>query len=249
MRPAIIAHRGASADAPENTLAAFRLAWEQGADAVEMDLRPTRDGRLAVFHDADLGRITGTRGAVEALDAGALRRLDAGSWKHARWRGEPIPLLEDALALVPPNGRVFLELKGGEAMVQELRRALEESRLAPAQVVVIAFDRAVLLASRRLLPSVEHGWIIGRPEAQPSFEELLRNAAGDGLDALDFCAAWPLDAGRVARAHRAGLRIYVWTVDDPELSRRLAEAGVDGITTNAPALVRAALPRSEHDPR
>ena len=111
--PQIIAHRGASGDAPENTLAAFRLAWEQEADGIEMDLHLSRDGKIVVFHDKTLRRTAGVRGRVCDKTWDELRCLDVGLWKDPRWRGERIPLLEEALEVVPLGKSVWLELKGG----------------------------------------------------------------------------------------------------------------------------------------
>ncbi len=237
---AVIAHRGASADAPENTLAAFRVAWEHGADAVEMDLRLTRDGRIAVIHDADLRRVAGSRSKVSALDASELKKFDVGAWKDVQWAGECVPLLDEVLAQVPPTGRVFLELKGGPDMLPELKRCIARSGLEASRICVIAFEHQLLLQSKKLLPEVEHAWVIGRPSFF-SFGEVMKAAASSGLDALDLKASWPLDRARVEKAHRAGLKIYVWTVDDMELARHLAAAGVDGITTNRPALLSKTL--------
>jgi len=236
----VIAHRGASGDAPENTLAAFRLAWEQNADAVEMDLRPTRDGRIAVIHDADLLRVSGVAAKVAAMDSAELTSLDVGIWKGERWRGERVPLLPEALAVVPATGGAFLELKGGSEMLPELKRCVAGSGLYPSRVWIIAFDRMLLVESKRLLPEAGHAWVIDQKSLR-SFDGLIEEALSRGLDALDLKASWPLDQERVAAAHRAGLKVFVWTVDNIDMARQLAAAGVDGITTNTPGLLRRAL--------
>lgn len=237
---AVIAHRGASSDAPENTLAAFRLAWEQKADAVEMDLRLTRDGCIAVIHDEDLLRVAGLAHKVSELDAAELKSFDVGRWKGERWSGERVPLLDEALAAVPGAGGVLLELKGGSEMLPELKRCIVQSGLDPSRVCIIAFDRTLLVESKKLLAGVKHAWVIDRT-SPCSFDEMIEQGSSSGLDALDLEAPWPLDQTRVDGAHRAGLKIYVWTVDDTEMARQLAAAGVDGITTNTPARIRQAL--------
>src|SRR5450631_4721748 len=107
----IVAHRGASADAPENTLAAFRLAWEQGADGIEGDFRLTAEGRIVCIHDEDTVRVAGSRHVVADASYNDLRALDVGSWKGKQWRSERIPLLEEVLADVPDGKQAFLELK------------------------------------------------------------------------------------------------------------------------------------------
>lgn len=237
---AIIAHRGASEDAPENTLTAFQLAWKQGADAVEMDLRLSRDGRMAVIHDADLRRVAGIERSVSDLTADELRRIDVGEWKTGCRGDDGVPLLGEVLATVPVGRRVFLELKEGTKTLPELRRCIAYSGLASSQISVIAFDRSVLTGVGDFLSNVELGWIVDW-SASANFERMVGLAANDGLHALDFSASWPLDEKMILHAQRAGLKVYVWTVNDPEIARRFADIGVDGITTDTPGRIRAAL--------
>src|SRR5687767_15370020 len=106
----IIAHRGASYDAPENTMAAFRLGWEQQADANELDIYLTKDGKIILLHDKAIKRTTGVEGRPEELTLEELRKLDAGSWKGPKWAGEKLPLLDEVLATIPAGKRVFIEI-------------------------------------------------------------------------------------------------------------------------------------------
>src|SRR5688500_10497757 len=124
----IIAHRGASSDAPENTLSAMKLAWEQNADAIELDLWLSKDGRLVVFHDADAKRIAGVPRKVADLTWAEVQQLDAGAWKSPRFTGERVPNLESILATVPKGGRAVLEIKCGPEIVPELKRVLDASQ-------------------------------------------------------------------------------------------------------------------------
>jgi glycerophosphoryl diester phosphodiesterase len=245
----IIAHRGASHDAPENTLAAARLAWAQGTDALECDVQLTRDGELAVFHDDD------TRRLAPALPPGAIAErtleewcsVDVGAWKEARFRGERVPALRELLGLVPAGRRIFIELKNGPESVPALVRTLAGCPLAPAQVVVISFHYESARAAKRALPRCEVCWILERPAAaaggagDPSSEAAIARARAAQLDGLDLDADWPVDAALVDRVHAAGLKLYVWTVDDAERAHALAAAGVDGITTNRPGWLRERL--------
>lgn len=187
----IVAHRGASDEAPENTREAVEAAWKAGADAVEVDVRLTADGKLAVIHDEDAKRTTGTGAVVAKSTLEDLRKLDAGSWKGPRWKGCRIPTLEEVLATVPRGKRLFVEVKCGAEAVPELARVLRESGRAPREAVVIGFDPETMAAARRI--------------------------------------------------RAAGLELHVWTVDDPEVARRLRALGVDGITTNRPAALRRAI--------
>lgn len=242
----IIAHRGASHDAPENTLAAVRLAWSQDADAVEVDVHLTSDGRLAVIHDDDARRTTRVERKVAEMTLAELQRLDAGAWKGAVFAGETVPSLDAVLLLVPPGRRIFVEVKSGAEAVRELVRSLMRCRLNPTQVVVIAFDFAVASAAKRQLPRCEVCWLVERESAdgQLGVAEIVRRAREARLDGLDLEASW-VDAmpESAAQVRAAGLKLYVWTVDDADLARRLEAAGVEGITTNRPAWLRAELGR------
>lgn len=238
--PLIIAHRGASEDAPENTLAAFRLAWEQGADAIELDLRMTRDGHIAVLHDADLRRVAGDSRRIAELTAASLRELDASRTKGGRWSDARVPLLEEVLADVPLGRQVFLEIKEGIEMLPVLRRIIEGGSLSGSQITVLCFELPVLIQVKRLLPALDAAWVVNYPSVL-GFERLVGTAVEHGLDALDVSVSWPLDERRVSRAHDAGLKVHVWTVDDASRARELIRAGVDGITTNAPLRLRRML--------
>ncbi len=284
----IIAHRGASHDAPENTLAAARLAWAQSADALECDVQLTRDGRLAVIHDHDTRRLAGVTGRVAEITLAELQRLDVGRGRGPEFAGERIPSLEALLAVTPPKRRVFVELKGGPELVPPLVSALnlgssgkpgwsngadetaegtaavprvvqETARrqvaaphssklpglgqVGPERIVVIAFDLAAVAAAKQALPAAEACWIVGYKASAPAdwLGELIAAARSLGLDGLDLEVRFPIDAPAVERAHAAGLKVYVWTVDDPARGRQLAVSGVDGIATNRPGWLRAAL--------
>lgn len=238
--PIIIAHRGASEDAPENTLDAFRLAWEQGADAIELDLRMTRDGRIAVLHDADLRRVAGDARTVNQLTSAELKELNAGRGKNWRWAQAKVPLLDEVLEEVPAGKTVFLEIKEGSAMLPVLRRVIEAGNLAGSRITLLCFDRTVLSAAKKQIPAADAAWVVDYPSVL-GFERLVSTAVSLRLDAIDVSVSWPIDERRVARAHEAGLKVYVWTVDDVVRARELAKAGVDGITTNAPQRLRRLL--------
>ena len=245
----IIAHRGASHDAPENTLAAVRLAWAQDADAVEVDVHLTRDGRLAVIHDPDTQRTAGVAGTVAAATLAGLQALDVGRWKAARFSGERIPALEEIFALVPDGKRVFVEIKGGPEVVRELQRcvdvALHEPRgpLRPEQIAISTFDLPAAETAKRALPRHEVCWIAdsGRAAPRPTLAAVVQAARAAGLDGVDLDAGWILNAEVVQQIQRDGFKVYVWTVDDANLARRLTAAGVDGITTNRPGWLRAQI--------
>lgn len=245
--PEIIAHRGASHEAPENTLASFNLGWAQGADAGECDIHLTRDRQLVVIHDEDTRRTTGVAGRIAGRTLAELRALDAGRWKARRWAGEKIPTLAEALATIPRGKRLFIEIKSGPETVPVLARLLKRSRLPLKRVVIIGFSLPVMTLAKRALPKVavylgadtRH---VGRRRVWTTpVEELIALAQAAKLDGLDVDATGPIDAAFVARIHGAGLKLFVWTVNTAARARRLAAAGVDGITTDKPGWLRERL--------
>ncbi len=242
----VIAHRGASADAPENTLAAVQLAWQQGADAVEADFRLTRDGRIVALHDDSTLRTAGVDLRVAEHTFEELRSLDVGSWKSARWRGEPIPTLEQLLATMSSGRRFYVEIKCGAEIAEPLAAAVRAAGAAPSQIVCICFSANVLTAVRKVLPEspnylvVEflrdphtHQWY---PDAD-AMVEVARRAELTGMDLM----AERLDAEVADRVRAAGLDLCAWTVDEPDEARRLLNLGLRRITTNQPRKLREAL--------
>src|SRR5437667_10247172 len=123
----IIAHRGASYDAPENSLSSVNLAWQQHADAVEVDVHSSRDGRLVVIHDYDTRKTSGVRKKVSEQTLEELKEVDVGRWKDRKWAGERIAALEEVLATVPHGKRLFVEVKGGVECVEDFARVVRSS--------------------------------------------------------------------------------------------------------------------------
>src|SRR5262245_7675146 len=137
----IVAHRGESADAPENTMAAFRLAWERKVDAIELDVHLTMDGQLAVIHDADTQRTAGVKKVIKDCTWNELRQLDVGRWRDERFAGEKLPRLEEVLAGIPAGMRCFIEVKVGPEAIPALVHAVEGClpQKSPEQFVIISF--------------------------------------------------------------------------------------------------------------
>jgi glycerophosphoryl diester phosphodiesterase len=242
----IIAHRGASADAPENTLSAMKLAWEQGADAIELDLWLSKDGKLVVFHDGDTKRFDGRARVVSQLTLDELLQLDVGSWKGAAFKGERIPSLESILATIPKGRRAVLELKPGPEIVPELTRVLRLSGRSPQELAIISFNFGTLQASKVALPQLPHYFLHGYSKDKvtgryPELAPILQRCREAGFQGLDLHFDWPITREFVAQVHEAGMKLVVWTVDDAAVARRLADAGVDGITTNRPEWLREQL--------
>lgn len=240
----IIAHRGASHHAPENTLAAVERAWEMGADGVEFDVRLTRDGRLVAMHDADTKRTAGTKLVVAETPLAELRRLDVGSWKGLAFAGEVAPTIDEVLATMPDGKgsdrkRLFIEVKVGPESVEPLLAALDRADLPAQRTPVISFDYDTCRETKRRRPELPVYLLSGfekneQGQLEPTIDELIAQAQAANLDGLDLSFKGPIDASVVERIKAAGLGIYVWTVDDPAVARRMIDAGVEGITTNRP---------------
>lgn len=230
--PEIIAHRGYSAAAPENTLAALRAALEAGADAVEFDVRTAGDGTPVLFHDATLGRTSTGEGPVASRTLEELRALDAGAWFSESFAGEPIPTLAEALALVSGEvEHVYPEVKGYRELA-DVDRILEIARAAsaPERTVFISMDWGALERIARRDPAVGIGYIVEEAER---FDGALERAAGDARAIVDLKAGLALeDPELVSRARERAVEVAVWTVDDPIFAERLVASGVSRITTN-----------------
>ena len=228
------AHRGASARAPENTLAAFRAAIEDGAELIELDVRLTRDGRLAVIHDEETRRVTGTAGVVAELSMSELRQLDAGHHKGRHWAGEQIPELGDVFMAARGRLLVNVEVKCGAAAVPALARCVAEHGMAHV-VIVSSFDPAVVRAVAALRPPLLAGLLVERPAPDP-----LAAAREVGARLLHVKHRY-LTSTLVERLHHAELGALAWTVNAPGEMRRLAALGVEAILSDDPARLRAVV--------
>ena len=238
--PLVIAHRGAAGDAPENTLAAFELALAQGADGVELDVHLSSDGVPVVIHDFRLERTTSGRGRVRKHSLPELRRLDAGSWfnrRHpararAQYAGLRIPTLAEALAWVRERRCfAYVEIKQGRipypGIEAKVLRAIDGAGVRELSII-ISFNHATLKRLRRLDPEIPLGIDFTRPLLALHRARLLR--------ATTVVPHWAFASRRfLARAHRAGVRVLVWDLDQTQWMRRKIADGVDGIMTRYPA--------------
>jgi glycerophosphoryl diester phosphodiesterase/endonuclease/exonuclease/phosphatase family metal-dependent hydrolase len=256
----IVGHRGASWDAPENTVASVKLAWEQKADAAEFDVYLSKDGKIVVLHDKTLKRTAGIDKAVTELTASELGLMEVGRWKGDRFAGERLPMLEDVLATVPAGKRVFIEVKCGPEIVPELDRVLKAGKLKPEQTAIIAFSADVIAASKKARPDLKAYWVVGiaprkgrngQPDTPaPKAEELIATAKKISADGLDLSATPEILTAEYAKAIRdAGLPLLVWTVNDVSLARKMLAVGAVGLTTDRPAWLRARLADDPNDLR
>jgi len=235
----VIAHRGASGNAPENTLAAFRKAVALGATFIETDLQLSRDAHFVAIHDETVNRTTNGQGAVHGMTLTELRRLDAGSWFGSEFAGERIPTLEEILEFSKKNDVVFyLEIKpggscGGEhALIGSLRESGEIPR-----VVVISFDAAIVLNLRKIEPTLMTGLLY-----DGQIETPLDKAVAIGARQL-LVRGDLVTPALLAEARKKDLQVVCWTVNHPAHMRMLAAAGVDGIMSDYPDRLAAAVKR------
>lgn len=233
----IIGHRGAAFDAPENTLASFRIAWEQRADAIECDVHLSKDGRIVVIHDDNTNRTAGVNKLVADQTLADLRRLDVGSWRGSSFAGEKIPTLEEVLTAAPGDKRTFIEVKRGPEIVPELKCVF--AKIRPERVMVISFSSEVIVAAKKELPAIAACWCVDlTPLDVRSTTSILTRATTIGADGIDVSVSPLITADLVHQAKSAGLEVYVWTVNDPVEAKRLVAAGVSGITTDRPGWLR-----------
>ena len=223
----VYAHRGASAEAPENTLAAFRRAVDAGADGIELDVHLASDGVPVVIHDDTLDRTTAGTGAVAAQRAALLQTLDAGAWFSPHFAGEPLPTLEETLRLLAGRLRINLEVKESRSglAVLELLRAFPA-----ADVVISSFDHALLAALRRTSPDLPLAVLLEAGNWRRALARATALRASAFHPHVDLVSR-PL----LAACRRLHLPVYAWTVDDPGRARSLARIGVAGLFTNDPA--------------
>ncbi len=237
--PRIVAHRGYSAVAPENTLAAMTAAIEAGAHACEFDVRATADGHLVVIHDDTLDRTTTGRGKVADLTLAEVRRFDAGKWKGPKFAGQRVPTLDEALAkLKDTSCPPVIEIKV-ESVSRKVVDAVRKADLVE-RATVIAFSKNVVREVRRLEPRLRCGWLYGKElEGGPAQQAawLAGQAAECGTDLVDLGDKM-LSAGVVAELRRRKLEVWVWTVDDPARAAELVGWGVTAVTTNDPVKMR-----------
>ncbi len=245
--PLIIGHRGASRDAPENTLESFRLAWSQGADGIEADFRLTADGRIVCMHDETAGRTTGVDLRIADTPLEELRRLNAGLRKGPGWSGAVVPTLDEVLAAIPDGTWFFIEIKCGPEIIPALEGVLRGWGGAPERIRLLSFSAELVAEFKKRLPDWYTCWlcdyrhILSGNVWRPSREEVLDTLHHSGADGLASADRAFLDRGLAAALKERGTELHVWTVDRPAAAERLCALGVDSIMTNRPGWLKQRL--------
>ncbi len=246
----IVAHRGASFEAPENTIASFELAWCEGADAIEGDFRLTKDGYLVCMHDETTGRVTEKDVAVSDSTLSDLRKLDVGIYAGQAYKGTRIPTLSEVFRTVPKNRKIFVEIKDDEKVFPALLYDIDNSGLDYQQVVVISYNKNVIRILKNELPMVRAFLIVkfarrGSSRLEPACEDVLRLLGKIRADGLSVNKD-NIDDSLVGAILEHGYECHVWTVDDPDEARRFIGWGVKSITTNVPGYMRKGLNERDH---
>jgi glycerophosphoryl diester phosphodiesterase len=246
----IVAHRGASHDAPENTLAAFELAWEKQADAIEADFYVTKDRQIVCIHDDTTKRVSPQHPEliVAETTANELQKIDVGSWKHPRFAAQRIPTLEQVIATVPDGKQIFVEIKCGPEILPILKPKLASSDLKSEQIVIICFNKDVVSQCRTMMPQYKANWLTSYKQGEITGK--WKPTRADVLNTLDGTAATGLgtngnleviDEPFVGAVKAAGLEFHVWTINDADQARVFKSLGVRSVTTDRPAFIRNAI--------
>lgn len=245
----IVAHRGASFDAPENTLSAFRLAWEQSADGIEADFHVTSDQKIVCIHDVDTKRTGGVKKVVAQSSLADLQSLEYGSWKSPEFKGEPLPTFLDVLKIVPPEKYFVIELKTGPEIVPLLKADLESFTQPLPKILIISFKQETVAECRRALPGLKSHWLTGYKQDKETgiwnpnatgVTDGLKESMADGLGTQGKREVFTESFLKDLKSN--GLKeFHVWTIDEPDDAKYFQKLGAFGITTNKPALIRAAL--------
>ena len=241
-----ISHRGESLDAPENTMSAFLLAMERETDGIETDIHLTSDGELVCIHDGNTRRVGDREIKIEESTFAETQSVDVSNGMAA-YKGEKIPLFRSVLAILRPGRKFYVEVKENDPRVLPvMRRELERSGVALENIVMISFHRDIVRESRRVMPEVKTLWLTSFSEenggVSPTPEEtiaFLKEAKADGIDAHALEKAF--DAAYIKALKDAGFYVAVWTVDDAGAAERYAAMGVDSITSDCAAKLRALL--------
>lgn len=243
-KPLIIAHRGESFDAPENTLAAVNLAWQRNADAVEVDVHLTKDNHVIVIHDPNTKRIGNQNKKIKDSTLDEIKQVIV---EDNKCTNEKIPTLNEVLSSVPFLKKILVEIKTGNKIIPPLVNLINNSNLETNQIEFIGFDFRTMAEVKNFLPQHNVLWILKLERTwsnkffHPSIKKIILKAKENNIDGLDLWAGKNINTNLIREIKTAGLLVYLWTADDPEKIRSYIEMGVDGITTNRAGWIKSKL--------
>lgn len=228
----IIAHRGASLAAPENTLAAFNLAWLQGADEVEFDIHLSKDKRIMVIHDSTTGRTAGTDYIISKTNSDELRNLDVGRYKGPSFIGERIPYLEDVIATIPTGKKILIDIKTGIEILPFLQQIIMNSGKRD-HIQIHTFSLSVAIQSKKMMPDLPTFYIVN---TVTDVSQLVQTVIANGLDGIsvEFHNATPQ---LIELTDSYKLRCLFFVVNEPGTAKLLIKNGIRNIITDDPELI------------
>ena len=238
----VIGHRGASTEAPENTLAANDLAFQQKADGVEVDVRLTKDNQLVCMHDKSVFRTAGKKNLIKESTLNQLKSLDVGKWKGEKWSGEAIPSLHEVLSEMPLDKKIFIEIKEGIETIDPLIEDIQKNKLDPKYISIISFHQEVVKRVKQAMESLTVNFLISFSSPKEFLdEEVLLKLLEFNLDGVGAESHSRLSRNFVELISEKNKKVHVWTVDDINQAKKYKEMGLSSITTNVPGLIKSAL--------
>lgn len=247
IKPFLIAHRGESFDAPENTLAATNLAWQRDAAAVEIDIQLSADQKIVVFHDLNTKRIGKRNKKIKRQTLAELRELDAGKHKGERWIGEKIPTLAEVLATIPSGKKIIIEIKSSADIIPFLKKDIEKSGLKNNQIEIICFNLSIIAAAKKALPQFKALWLLDLDYlwinriVPPNIKRIISTTKKYNLDGINVWAGKQLTPEFAGQIKADNLLLYCWTVNDPIQAKKLFKMGVDAVTTDKQHFIKSEL--------
>lgn len=230
----IIAHRGESFEAPENTLSSINLAWQKNDDAVEIDIRMTKDDKIIVIHDNNTFRTGRKFMNVSSCSYDELLKVDVGKFKGNNWKNEKIPLLDEVINMIPKDRILFVEIKSNYKIVKPLQELINQKQIDPNQINFIGFNFKTMSLVKKKLSEFKSYWIIGKKSILEKIhiEDIILKCKSSKLNGVDIKDGKYLNKDLIHSVKKSGLKIYTWTVDDPVRAKQLVLDGIDGITSN-----------------
>jgi glycerophosphoryl diester phosphodiesterase len=242
-----ISHRGESYDAPENTMSAFRLAWERNTDGIELDIQLTADGQVVCIHDVDTGRVGNKRLTIAEETYENLLNVDVGIKKAACYKNEKIPLLSEVLSETPAGKIIYIELKSGTEILTPLHEAIKNSPARIEDLRIIDFKNNCLKECKKLMPEIKAYLLSGMgineetSELEPTTETLINNQSSSKADGFDLHACEKISKEYLSELRSNGSEITVWTINDVDKAQLFIELGVDAITSDCAAYLQSKL--------
>jgi glycerophosphoryl diester phosphodiesterase len=242
----IIAHRGASFIAPENTFSSFEQAWLENADGIELDVRLTKDNKIVAMHDRTTSRTSDLSLDINQSSYKELHSADVGSWKSKKYKGEKIPLLEKILELLPENKDIYIEIKDNEKIIPALEKIIFKFYHLKNNIIIMSFSYTVIKKIKSILPEYNCLWIVEFGYNVPKFSKnnllnVIRKTLTANLNGISSFSNLE-DCKNLAPLIKENSFFWnVWTVDNPHLAKEMKMLGLDSLSTNRPEWIRKHL--------